>query len=180
MKILKYVFLLLLALITIVLVTALFVRKEYVVERQVNISKPRQEVYDYIKHLRNQDNFSVWANLDPAMKKGYQGKDGEIGFVSFWESEKGNVGQGAQEIKKLEEGKRIDTEIRFVKPLKSTSAAFMEVSDYQGIYSKVKWSFTGKMTYPLNVMILIGVENTIGNDLQTGLNNLKVIMESKK
>ena len=180
MKILKYLLFLVIGIITLVLVAALFVKKEYEVQREVVIQKPRQEVYDYIKYLRNQDNFSKWANMDPAMKKGYKGTDGEVGFVSAWESNKSDVGQGEQEIKKMEEGKRVDTELRFIKPIESTSAAYMSVEDYQGIYSKVKWHFTGKMSYPLNLMILMNLEKSIGADLQTGLNNLKVIMEGKK
>jgi len=180
MKILKGLLFLLVGIIVLALAVALFVRKEYDIEREVIIEKPRQTVYDYIKYLKNQDQFSVWANMDPAMKKEYRGTDGAVGFISAWESKNSNVGKGEQEIRKLQEGSRIDTELRFVKPMESTSYSYMTTDDYQDIYTKVKWNFTGKMEYPLNLMILLmDMDQTIGDQLQAGLNNLKVIVENK-
>jgi hypothetical protein len=44
--------------------------------------------------------------------------------------------------------------------------------------TKVSWAFTGKMKYPMNLMLLfMNMEKMIGNDLQNGLNNLKGILE---
>ena len=57
--------------IVLLLVIALFLKKEYSVTRDITISQPRQKVFDYIKYLRNQDNFSKWATMDPDMKKEY-------------------------------------------------------------------------------------------------------------
>ncbi|WP_254500404.1 hypothetical protein, partial [Salmonella enterica] len=70
-------------------------------EREITINKSRQEVYDYIKYLKNQNNFSKWAKMDPAMKTEFRGTDGTVGFVSAWESAKKDVGKGEQEIKNL-------------------------------------------------------------------------------
>ena len=62
MKILKIILLVIAILIVIPLVVALFVAKEYAVERYVEINKPKSEVFDYVKYLKNQDNFSKWAS----------------------------------------------------------------------------------------------------------------------
>ena len=44
--------------------------------------------------------------------------------------------------------------------------------------TKVKWGFIGRMPYPMNVMqLFMDLPGMIGNDLQTGLNNLKGILE---
>jgi hypothetical protein len=44
--------------------------------------------------------------------------------------------------------------------------------------TKVKWGFSGHMDYPMNLMFLfMDFEQIIGDDLQTGLDNLKVIQE---
>jgi hypothetical protein len=94
MKIIKKILLLLLALIGLALIAALFIRKDMKAEREVLIRQPKQDVFNYIKLLKNQDNFSKWAKMDPAMKKEYRGTDGTVGFVSAWDSENGNVGKG--------------------------------------------------------------------------------------
>src|SRR5687767_6815253 len=106
MKILKRILFSVLGLVAILLIVALFVKKDYAVEREITINKPKQEVFAYIKYLKNQDNFSKWGSMDPAMQKSYTGTDGAVGAVSAW---KGNsdVGEGEQEIKKITEGERI-------------------------------------------------------------------------
>ena len=79
------------------LVVALFVKKDYNVEREIVINKSVNEVFSFIKYLKNQDSYSKWAMMDPQMKKTYRGTDGEIGFVSAWESNMKEVGFGEQE-----------------------------------------------------------------------------------
>ena len=31
----------------------------------ITINQPKKTVFDYIRMLKNQDNFSVWAKMDP-------------------------------------------------------------------------------------------------------------------
>jgi hypothetical protein len=69
MKILKGILIIIAIIIAIPLIVALFVKKDYSVERRITISKPNQVVFDYIKYVKNQDNYSVWNKRDPVMKK---------------------------------------------------------------------------------------------------------------
>ncbi|MBI2281753.1 MAG: SRPBCC family protein [Bacteroidetes bacterium] len=178
MKILKKILIVIAIIIAIPLIIALFVEKDYAVEREITINKPKQEVFDYVKFLKNQDNFSKWATMDPNMKKTYRGTDGTVGFVSAWESDDENVGVGEQEIKKIAEGERIDFELRFIKPFEATEPAFMSTESVSENQTKVKWGFSGHMNYPMNIMMLfMDFEKMIGDDLQTGLSNLKTVLE---
>ncbi|MBK6266189.1 SRPBCC family protein [Marivirga sp. S37H4] len=164
--------------IAIPLIIALFVNKTYEVEREIIINKPQQEVFDYVKYLKNQDNFSKWATMDPEMKKTYRGTDGTVGFVSAWESDNDEVGTGEQEITNIIEGERIDYELRFIKPMESTAPAFMTTEAVSENQTKVKWGFSGHMDYPMNLMMLfMDFEEMIGNDFQEGLNELKTQLE---
>lgn len=157
---------------------ALFVKKEYAVEKEIVINQPKAEVFEYIKHLKNQDNFSKWATMDPDMKKTYRGTDGTVGFVSAWESQDDEVGVGEQEIKTITEGDRIDFELRFIKPFESTESAYMTTETLDENQTLVKWGFNGHMDYPMNLMLVfMDIEKMIGDDLQTGLNNLKTKLE---
>ena len=96
MKIIKKIVIALAILIAIPLIMALFIKSEYAVEREITISKPKQVVFEYVKFLKNQDNYSKWATMDPNMKKDYRGTDGTVGFVSAWESQADSVGKGEQ------------------------------------------------------------------------------------
>jgi len=180
MKILKKTLIVLAILIAIPLIIALFVKKDYQVERAIIINKPKAEVFNYVKYLKNQNEYSKWANIDPAMKKEYKGTDATVGFISAWESKRDSVGKGEQEIKAIKDGERIDYEIRFIEPLASVSSAYMETIAVSENETRVKWGFKGVMPYPFNIMhLFFNMEEMIGNDLQTGLNNLKVIMEKQ-
>lgn len=99
MKVIKGLLLIVLVLIGIALITALFVKKEYSVEREVVINKPKQEVFEYIKYLKNQDNYSKWNQLDPGMKKSYHGTDGTPGFIYSWKANKTMSVRGSRKSK---------------------------------------------------------------------------------
>ena len=178
MKFVKRVLLVIGVVVAAGLLTALFVKKEVIVERHIIIDKPSQEVFNYVKLLKNQDLYSKWASMDPAMKKSYAGTDGQVGFVSAWESNKDDVGKGEQEIVGIEEGKRINYELRFMEPMASTAPAYMATEAIDANHTRVTWGINTKMSYPMNLMLLfMNMEKMIGDDLQTGLNRLKSNLE---
>jgi uncharacterized protein YndB with AHSA1/START domain len=144
----------------------------------VVINKSKAVVFEYLKHLKNQNKFSVWASMDPNMKTEFRGTDGTEGFISAWDSDMKNVGKGEQEILKVVDGERIDYEIRFLKPYKSTSWAYITTATVNDNQTRVRWEFNGNMKYPTNLMLLfMNMEKMVGNDLNKGLQNLKTILE---
>ncbi|HKG06707.1 MAG TPA: SRPBCC family protein [Pedobacter sp.] len=178
MKILKAFLIVIIGIIVLAMVAALFISKDYAVEREVTINKPKQEVFDYIKLLKNQDHYSIFNQLDPAMKKTYHGIDGTVGFVYAWDSEKKEAGKGEQEISKITEGERIDMLLRFKEPFEANDNAYMTTEAVSDSLTKVKWGFSGHMNYPMNLMpVLMNMEKSLGKALQDGLNNLKTTLE---
>lgn len=178
MQILKKILILIVAIIAIALIAALFVEKEYAVEREIVINKPKAEVFEYVKYLKNQDNFSVWNMKDPNSIRTYTGTDGTVGFIYAWDSKMDDVGKGEQEITKITEGEKIDMALRFKEPFEANDTAYMITESVSDGQTKVKWGFNGAMPYPMNLMLLMmNMDEMLGKDLQDGLNNLKVLME---
>lgn len=179
MKTIKRILLALAAIIVLALVIALFIKKEYLIEREITINKPKIEVFEYIKYLKNQDNYSVWASMDPDMIKEFRGTDATVGFISAWESQNKSVGKGEQEIVKIDEGNRIDYELRFVEPFEDKGNTYLITESLGDSSTKVRWGYSGKMNYPMNLMTLfINMDKMLGPDLETGLSNLKTILEN--
>lgn len=178
MNILILILLILASIIALLLIIALLVKKEYAIEREIIIHKSRQEVFDYIKFLRNQDYYSKWVMTDPAMKKDFIGTDGTVGFVYAWDSQNKNAGKGEQEIKNIIEGEKLDVEVRFERPMTSTARTPMTTETLSGNQTKVKWGMEGKNKYPMNLMNLF-IDNLLGKDLEISLTNLKSILEKK-
>lgn len=164
-------------LIAVLLITALFVRKDYAIERTINIYKSKDEVFKYIKFLRNQDYFNKWVMTDPAMQKQFKGIDGTQGFNYAWDSEIKSAGKGEQEIKNIIEGEKLEIEIRFEKPFEGVATTQLITNSLSDNNTHVKWGMQGKSKYPLNLMNLF-IDKILGKDLQVSLTNLKVILES--
>ncbi|MEN2403052.1 SRPBCC family protein [Flavobacterium sp. MC2016-06] len=178
MGVIKKILVALILILSIVLIAAYFMPKEYAVEREITINKPADTVFNYVKYLKNQNKFSVWANIDPKMISTFKGTDGTVGAISAWESKVKEVGVGEQEITKITEGKRLDFALRFKEPMNDTAIGFMSTETATGNQTKVKWGISGVIPYPMNIMLpMMKMDQMIGNDLQKGLENLKAKME---
>jgi hypothetical protein len=178
MKILKKILIVLGVLLAIPLIGGLFMSKTYKIDKEISINQPKQVVFDYVKYLKNQNNYSTWNMMDPKMKQSFTGTDGTVGFVSAWESDM--LGNGEQEIKKITEGERIDSELRFKGFFGSTSPAYMSTEAVSDSVTKVKWVMEGNMSYPMNFMqVFMSMEDMIGTEYEKSLQNLKGILEKQ-
>jgi uncharacterized protein YndB with AHSA1/START domain len=175
MSILLIIVCTLLGIIALLLITALFVRKDYFISRSVIINADREKVFEYLRHLKNQDHFNIWVMKDPAMKKTFTGTDGTVGFIYSWDGNK-QAGEGHQEIKAIEEGKRIETEIRFIRPFKGLAIANLHTEGAVQGQTKVTWTNASKMMYPMNIMVGM-VEKMLAKDMDSSLGALKSILE---
>lgn len=168
----------LLALITIVLFLALVAPKKYEVNRSVVVNKSLPETFQYLKLIRNQDHWSPWRKKDPNMKQESVGTDGEVGFIAKWEGNK-EVGIGEQEILHIEHNDRIESQLRFFKPWKSVSNAYIKVTEVAPNQTNITWGFKGENAIPFNIfMLFFNFEKTVGKDFEEGLFTLKEILES--
>src|SRR5690606_20873517 len=180
MKLLKSLLIILLILVAIPLILALFVTKDYALERDTVINVSKDRVFDYIKLLKNHDDFSIWSQRDSTMNTSYTGVDGTVGFVYSWESNNSNLGSGEQEIVAIQDGKRIDFQLRFKEPMESTSSAYM-ITDSLGVdKTRLTWGFKGHMYYPLNaILFFVNMDTMLGDDIQKSLDSLKLQLESQ-
>src|SRR3954464_550003 len=119
------ILLVLAGIIALLLIIGLFMKNEHYVKRESIITAPGQKVFDYIKLLKNQDEFNKHAMAGPDRKREFKGTDGTVGYIYAWSGNK-DAGVGEKEIKSIVEGKRIETEIRFVKPMRAVASIIME------------------------------------------------------
>jgi len=179
MSVLIVILVIIVAIVVLFLLVAMFSNKDMVFEKTIVVNKPVQEVFDFVKYVKNHDNFSVWAMMDPDMKREYRGTDGQPGFVFAWDSaKKKNVGAGEQEIKSITDGKRIEHELRFIRPMQSVAKAQFLFEPASANSTKVQWGFYSQMKFPSNAMKPM-IQNMLGKQLETGLQNLKNVLEKK-
>ncbi|PKA83955.1 polyketide cyclase/dehydrase/lipid transport protein [Ulvibacter sp. MAR_2010_11] len=163
--------------LAILLILMLVAPKTYNIQRSVVIKRPLGDVFQYLKLVKNQDHWSPWKKKDPDMKSESVGIDGTVGFINKWEGNK-QVGSGEQEITKIVENERVDTELRFFKPWKSTSDGYLLVEAVDASSTKVIWGFKGTNKVPMNIMMLFfNMDKAVGKDFEEGLASLKTELE---
>ncbi len=168
----------LLGVVAVIIFLAAIAPKTYDVFRTIEISRPKAEVFDYLRYLEKQREWSPWEKRDPNMEHRFTGTDGTVGAISYWKGNK-QVGEGEQEITHIEEGKRIDGELRFFKPWKSQSDCYLEVEEMGEASTKVTWGFSGKNKFPMSLMMLfMSMDKMIGKDFEEGLDSLKTKLEA--
>lgn len=175
MNIITTILLIVASLIALLLIVALFMKKDHYVRREIIINAPVQKVFDFLRFLENQEKFNKWAKTDPDRKKVFTGTDGTVGFIYSWSGNK-KAGEGAKEILNIVEGKRIETEIRFIKPMKVTASVIMETDELPGNQTKVALINSGVMNYPMNIFIPMAEKN-FPKDMDESLAALKNILE---
>lgn len=178
MKILKIVLIILLAIVALPLIVALFIPRSYTVSVSKTINQPKQVVFDYMRKLDNQKNYSIWVMADPDLNPELLGEDGTVGAIQRWNSKLDEVGEGEQEITALSPD-RIDVDLRFKRPFESTAKAaniFKEVSENQTL---VTTEFYSNASYPLNLPAYLFGRKMIEDAQKTNLKNLKRILEKQ-
>ncbi|WP_281226826.1 SRPBCC family protein [Flavobacterium aquiphilum] len=175
MKILKFLGLGIVGIIVLLLLVALFIPNDYTVSVSTTIDKPKKEVFDYVKLVKNQEYYSVWVMQDPNVNMKYEGVDGTTGFKASWDSKDDNVGAGSQQITAISE-ERIDVDLHFVRPMEGEAKASTMLESVSENQTKITAEFYGHSSYPMNLMNFMG-EKYISEAENKNLANLKKILE---
>jgi uncharacterized protein YndB with AHSA1/START domain len=150
---------------------------EMYIERSVRINKPKQIVFDYLKLIRNQEEFSVWNMKDPGKRVESNGTDGTVGFIYSWDSKDKSVGAGSQEIRNIVEGSEIGYEVRFERPMKNVGQSRFVLNELSGQETQATWIFSCPSKFPMSLFKGI-FQNMLGKDMAKSLANLKGKLES--
>lgn len=171
MKALKYLLYFLLGIAVLIGALGLFAKKTYHIERSIDIDAPKALVYDQVRLFKNFHEWSPWSKLDPNMKLSYEGTDGEAGASYSWVGND-DVGEGKQTLKTAGPD-RVELQLDFVKPFKSTIPVFFNVTGNEE-KTKVVWGFDPKFPFPVNIWAMFtDIDKAMGGDYERGLGFLK-------
>lgn len=151
MQIVKKILIGIAALVALFLIVAALTPRKYTVSVTETINKPKQEVYDYIKILKNQENYSVWVMEDPNSKLTYTGTDGTVGAGQAWDSQNENVGAGNMVISAMTD-ERIDIDLTFIRPFEGKAKSSNIVKAINENQTSLTTEFYGEDPFPMNFM----------------------------
>lgn len=160
-------------------IIGLFLPRRFAITQEVVVQRPAEEVFGFMRLLKNQERYSAYANADPEMKIEYRGTDGAVGAIVAWDSTDKNVGKSEQEIKAIEDGRKIEIEIRFQRPFQSTDPLLTEVDSLSPNETRIRNTYHGKIRYPYNLLVW-WVMAKIRETMKTSLENAKAIIEGRE
>ncbi len=175
MKFIKRLFIGIVSIIVLLLIVALFVPKKYTVSESINIKKPKQVVYDYVKLLKNQEQFSEWAKKDIASLS-YKGIDGTVGATQSWNSTNKDVGEGLQTITAVTPDK-IEVDLQFIRPMESKAKASQLLKMEADSSTTLTSEFYASDSWPMNLFGYFYVKSMIKETEIQNLKNVKAILE---
>lgn len=175
MRILKIILGILLILCLIYVIISLFLPGERTVSRSITIDGSKAAAYGQVVDFRNWENWSPWLENDSTMVFNYGESSYGEGATYSWTSE--NSGNGKQSITSVKTNEEIKTLIQFdgMDPVEGEWK--FENLDQSRI--SVTWSFFPKFSFFKRVFGIF-VEGQVGQSFETGLSNLKYVVESSK
>jgi uncharacterized protein YndB with AHSA1/START domain len=171
MKFLKYLLITLLTIIGIALIVAAFLPKTFHAEGKATINRPAVEVFDYVRLLKTQEQYSIWFEMDPNIQTTYTGTDGQVGGQLEWQSEE--VGNGKQIIKKVTPNERVEIDL-YLMDGKEANNYYYQLKAIDSQNTEVIMAVDGQTPYPFNLM---GLFFDMNEAFQKSANNLKQQLE---
>jgi effector-binding domain-containing protein len=167
MRILKYLFLLLLLSLVALSIFIATQKGDFTVERSKVINSPKPAIFNYVNDFKNWEDFGSWVVEDPEIKITYpQNTIGKGGSYS-WEGKSGN---GNMQTVFVKENDSISQKMNSDG---TVSNVFWSFKDTIG-GTKVTWKTKGKMSFLFKVYSAFngGVNKIIGDIYEKSLVNL--------
>lgn len=167
MRILKYIFLLLLLAFVGLTVFVTTQKGNYDVSRSKIIKTPRTIVFDYVNDYRNWETFGAWMEEDNKIIFDYPSKTIGIGGSYSWKEKNG---EGNMKTVFVKENEALSQKMIFND---SKSDVFWTFKDTVG-GTKVTWRHKGKMDFMTKIYSFFsgGITSVLGNRYEKSLYNL--------
>ena len=171
-------------LIGLVLLTAAFATvvwvqpDDYRLTRQTVIAAPASAIFPHVNDLRQWQDWSPWAKLDPNAKISFEGPLAGPGAMFHW-SGNDKIGAGTMTITESKSNERVATRTDFMRPFEGTSNSDFIFSESGG-RTNVIWTMSGTHNFIGKAMcLMMSMESMLGPDFERGLAQLKLVSEGK-
>jgi Polyketide cyclase / dehydrase and lipid transport len=141
------------------------------VSRSAVLPASAETIFPHINSLKNWQDWSPWAQLDPNAKATFSGPETGPGAQFSWQGNN-QVGAGTMTIAESEPSKRIKIKLDFLKPMASSSFAEFTLQP-EGAGTRVTWTMSGERPFGARLMCtLFNADKMVGGMFEKGLANL--------
>lgn len=167
MRIIKYLFLLLLLSFVALSIFVATQKGEFTVQRSHIINSPKSTVFTFVNDYKNWQDFGSWIVEDPEIEITLPKTTSGTGASYAWEGEKAN---GSLQTSLVKENESISQKMNYNGNLFSVILTFKDTVGG----TKVTWKTTGKMSFGMKISSALngGIDNVIGTVQEKSLANL--------
>jgi uncharacterized protein YndB with AHSA1/START domain len=149
---------------------------EVTVQRQVVINAPPEKVFALVGNYKRFQEWSPWADIDPATTYKFEGPETGVGQKMSWASNNPNVGAGSQVITEVAENSHVAVDLDLGSMGKASS--FWDLKPATA-GTETTWGFKMKLDGVLNRWMGLAMDRFIGPDYEKGLARVKAIAEKE-
>lgn len=172
MKILRLLVKITLGILVCLLVTAIFLPKNFEIVSTKTVNHSPSATFKYLSILKNQEIYSKWITDESNISLKYEGKDGEIGAKQYWS---GDNSEGIQIITHKSHNS-LKYLLEFKRPFHDSQMAETIVDSISTNQCRVTFKFYNKSSYPFNLLSFIG-KKMITETQESNLQQVKKLLE---
>lgn len=151
---------------------------DFRVTRTIAIEAPTADAFARVYDLRQWNDWSPWAKLDPAALHSFDGASEGKGAAMRWDSENREVGKGSMTLMESRPDEFVQFVVELQRPVIAVNTAeftFQREDDR----TVVTWSMFGKRAFLGKAMnLLFSGDKMLGDRFEQGLANLKNLLEN--
>ncbi len=171
-----YIAIALAVVVAVILILAALKPGTFRVQRSTTVKADPGKVFPYINDFRNWVAWSPYEKLDPNLKKTFSGAASGKGAVYEWQGNN-KAGTGRMEILDSSVPRKITIKLDFMKPFEGHNTSEFTLSP-AGDATEITWAVYGPVSFMAKIMhVFINMDKMLGGDFETGLANLKMIVE---
>ncbi|MDB5384750.1 MAG: hypothetical protein JWM11_396 [Planctomycetaceae bacterium] len=148
------------------------------VQRSGMINAPADIVFPLINNFHEWGQWSPWENIDPDLKRTYEGPDAGPGAIYSWVGNS-EVGAGQMTILESKPADLISIKLEFFKPFAGLCPTTFKLEPSES-GTKVTWTMNGKYNFISKTMsVFISMDKMIGKNFEDGLAKMNTVAQAK-
>lgn len=162
-----------------VLMYAAFQPNTFQISRTTIIKASAEKIYPYMSDFHKGDLWTPYMKKDPSMKRTFSGPGSGKGAVYEFSGDAKIVGSGRLEIIEAVPPTKVVLTLDMIEPMKGRNIVEYTLEP-RSDGTRVTWSMRGTNNYLSKlVCTFINVDKMVGGDFESGLANLKALVEKK-
>lgn len=151
----------------------------FTVQRSITMKSEPEYIFPFVNSLYRWADWSPWNDLDPAMKRTYEGPVLGVGSVYAW-SGNDKVGEGRMTLEESRKDELVRIKLEFIKPFASTNTTTVTIKPLAERSSVVTWTMEGHNGFAGKAASLfMNMDAMIGKDFEKGLAKLRDLAEAE-